>query len=167
MTISCAIRLTGAITWQLHCAAVHGRAPHLPCSEMNRRKRSRCLICDKMFFSLAFYVTKLHEAGGDFENPFPCPECARLGTLKPLLIESRQAWQIHCASVHKDGLLATSVAEEGKQGKEPREEGEYEALSDASNTAAQNAGHKRAIPMNFVIDIPCKGQRSGVERGTI
>lgn len=104
------VRIEDCQKCQLHCAVVHDRAvPLATRAGKTVSKGSRCLICDEVFAALKFHVTRCHEAGGYFDKPFPCPECARLGTQEPPLIGSRQAWLGHCASVHEDVSSATSI----------------------------------------------------------
>lgn len=101
------VLIEGYDDWNLHCATVHGRtAPAVA----TKRIRMRCLIYNEHYLSLLAHISRLYETRGQFDRPFQCPECTRVGeTEPPPWIDSRQAWIAHCASAHKDTSSGTSV----------------------------------------------------------
>lgn len=166
-----AILIEDGEKWKLHCATVHGSTvPMVPTAALkSSRKRSRCLICDRVFSSLSQHITKSHEARGDFNQPFPCPECARTSnTEPPPRIEGRQAWMVHCASVHT-GI--SSVASPEGQSIDCEEAREATKGSDGGKLLAKEAegllyekGTRKKRKLGddeLAVIVPTKKQRVG------
>ncbi|KAI7785349.1 Mitosis inhibitor protein kinase mik1 [Diaporthe eres] len=105
-----------AENWKLHCASIHGEVVCITCTPLkSKRKQKRCLICDRSFAGLAIHVTRVHEKKAYFDVPFHCPECARTENAEACicpLIDGKQAWQAHCASVHPDSSPSASSREQ-------------------------------------------------------
>lgn len=94
--------------WNLHCATVHGRPA--PAMARLKRVRARCLLCNEHYLSLSSHVSRIHEAEGQFDRPFQCPECTRIGDNDPVpWVNDRQAWVAHCAYIHKDTSCGTGI----------------------------------------------------------
>lgn len=90
--------------WDVHCVACHAQEGSMGSQKLaGERPHTRCLICDGYYKAMSKHFTTTHAAQGLFDQPFPCPECARTdtdGNATPL-IQNRDEWVIHCASVHK------------------------------------------------------------------
>lgn len=88
--------------WCSHVAEWHGspNAPYPTCLA-----ETRCLLCNKFVLNIRVHAST-HKRRGQFDAPFPCPECTREGR-EAMLIEDGEKWTLHCAAAH--GLVPTTV----------------------------------------------------------
>ncbi|KAK4170704.1 hypothetical protein QBC36DRAFT_200872, partial [Triangularia setosa] len=104
--------INSAEEWSSHTARRHGLqyASGKPGTAISARIRptktqatrsARCLLCEQLHYpgnAYSRHINKNHSK--NFETPFSCPECERLG-LKPVSIEHRDAWVEHTVLCHQ------------------------------------------------------------------
>ncbi|KAH7123438.1 hypothetical protein B0J13DRAFT_612184 [Dactylonectria estremocensis] len=88
---------TGAQAWSSHVARHHGKV-HTP---LVSEKSSYCHLCEISFTARGFkpHLTMKHDRPGQFQQPFPCPECQRQGK-DGISIDGLDAWLSHVEYNH-------------------------------------------------------------------
>lgn len=119
--------IDGMVEWSVHTERVHGKL-HSPKPRAPERLRDRgprtyerpprvpCLLCWTLCCVGQGYSRHFNKAHkfNDFNEPFPCPACRRLGLGQNVMIDGIRAWGEHARDIHcVDAQRGVSTLESG------------------------------------------------------